>query len=466
MIERSALDAVPLFQGVPEQELEWIAERFDARHLVVGERFYDQDDPADELHVLLRGRVHLVRQDGGKESGSFVVEEGDVGGRLPFSRMRSYGTSATALAETTVAVLSAELFPEFHGHVPTILERLVHQMLDRTQTFTRMGAQREKLISLGTMSAGLAHELNNPASAAKRAAQNLQETLQAFDELSSRILVPAIFKETPLEEDPFHLIYKHTTLDGDRWSSLERSDLEDDLGDWLEEHDVESPWEVAATLVSGGLTKDVIVSVAESLRPEQVVNFLEWVPKDVEMRLLTKELIEATSRISDLVNAMKSYTYMDQGLEMQAVDLHRGIVDTLTILKHKWQRKGIQIVREFGDIATLTAYGSELNQVWTNLIANAIDALDEGGTITIRTTHDTIENVACVDVIDDGPGIPEDIQSRILEPFFTTKEVGLGTGIGLDIVDRIVRTRHHGTLQFESRPGHTRFRVRLPLGYG
>ena len=205
------------------------------------------------------------------------------------------------------------------------------------------------------------------------------------------------------------------------------------------------------------------MQVADKLKPDQVANFLEWVPKDIEMRLLARELTEATTRISDLVGAMKSYTYMDQGLEKREVDLHQGLIDTLIILKHKWQRKSINIVKEFGGVDTLPAYGSELNQVWTNLISNAIDALDEGGTITVQTTTDTFSGVACVDIIDDGPGIPPEIQGRIFEPFFTTKGVGDGTGMGLDIANRIVRQRHHGTLQLESRPGHTRFRVRLPL---
>ena len=274
-----------------------------------------------------------------------------------------------------------------------------------------------------------------------------------------------MFKDAALGDagDPFSPIYSSITLDGDNLSSLERSDREDELGDWLNAYGVAKPWELAATLVAGGLTKAVMAEVAEQLKEQQVLNFLNWVPRDVEIRLLARELTEATTRISDLVGAMKSYTYMDQGLDKQPVDIHKGIKDTLTILKHRWKKRSVEIEKKFGDLPRVPAFGSELNQVWTNLIANAVDAVDEGGIITISTGIDASSNVACVDIIDNGPGVPEDIQGRIFEPFFTTKGVGAGTGMGLDIVSRIVRGRHQGTVQVKSEPGRTRFRVRLPL---
>ena len=462
MMDAEHLEVITDFQNVPRGELEWLSEHLEVRHLDAGERFYTQGDPAAALHLILSGSLQLVRREAGREVASFLAEPGEISGVLPFSRMKAYGASAVALRETEVAELKAKHFPELHKCAPVLLETLVHEMLDRTQEYTRVGAQREKLMSLGTMSAGLAHELNNPASAAKRAAQNLRETLQAFDEHSSQMLSPVIFQDYE-GGDPFEPIYNEMTLDGDTLSALERSDLEDELGDWLDEQGVEHPWEVAATLVTGGLSKEPMVAVADALKSEQVRNFLEWVPKGVEMRLLAQELIESTARISDLVGAMKAYTYMDQGLEKQEVDLKEGIVNTLIILKHKWQKKSIQLEKTFADLPEVPAYGSELNQVWTNLLSNAIDAVDEGGTIKIQTTLDASAEVACVDIIDDGGGVPEEIQGRIFEPFFTTKGVGEGTGMGLDIANRIVRQRHMGTLQLESRPGQTRFRVRLPL---
>lgn len=456
------LAVVTDFQGVPDHELEWLAENLSLTELAKGETYYRQGDSADVLQIVLEGALELVRREEGKEVASFLVEEGEVSGLLPFSRMESYGASATALKPTRVAELSTTLFPTLHERAPVLLQRLVYEMLDRTREYTRLGAQREKLMSLGTMSAGLAHELNNPASAAKRAAQSLQETLQAFDELSSKMLSPVMFQEAT-SGDPFRPVYEAITLNGDKLSAMERSDREDELAEWLESHKVERAWEVAATLVSGGVTLQALLQVQEALKPEQVTNFLEWVPRDVELRLLAKELIEATTRISELVGAMKLYTYMDQGFEKGEVDLHEGIRTTLTILKHKFAKKNIRVEKQFGELPPIPAYGSELNQVWTNLLGNAADAVAEGGTVTIRTGVDEAAEVACIDIIDDGPGVPKDIQDRIFEPFFTTKGVGEGTGMGLDIANRIVRQRHRGTLTLESEPGATRFSVRLPL---
>lgn len=456
------LATVTDFQGVPEDELEWLAENLSVRELAKGEPYYRQGEVADTLQIVLAGTLELVRREKDKEVASFLVEQGEVSGRLPFSRMAVYAASATALAESRVAELSTNLFPALHERAPVLLQRLVYEMLDRTREYTRLGAQREKLMSLGTMSAGLAHELNNPAAAAKRAAQSLQETLQAFDEHSSKILSPVLFKEST-EGDPFGPVYAAIGLGGNELSALERSDREDDLAEWLEGHGVARAWDVAATLVSGGVTLQALAQVADSLKLEQVTNFLEWLPRDIELRLLAQDLTEATSRISELVGAMKAYSYMDQGLEKQDIDLHEGLRNTLTILKHKFAKKNIRVTKEFGTVPPLPAYGSELNQVWTNLLSNAADAVSEGGTVTIRTGVDEVAEVACVDIIDDGGGVPEDIRDRIFEPFFTTKGVGEGTGMGLDIANRIVRQRHRGTLQLESAPGATRFSVRLPL---
>ncbi len=461
-IDPHELDVIPSLQGVPKSEKEWLAAHSELKILNQGELYSRQGQEVNTLQFVLEGTLQLVRHDYGKEIGEFRVNKGDITGLLPFSRMKHFGGTIRALVPTRIAELDKSLFPELHQHAPETLQKLVNTMLDRTREFTRLGAQREKLISLGTMSAGLAHELNNPAAAAKRAANNLSEVLQAFDEHSSSLLKPTFFKELTDRDDAFKPIQDALNLNPEL-DALTRGDLEEDLGDWLTEQDIVDPWEVAATLVSAGYNRELLENFGQQIVPERTKDFLTWLYRDVEMRLLAFELVESTNRISDLVKAMKEYTYMDRGLEQEEVDVHEGIKNTLIILKHKLRKKAITIEKELGELPKVPAYGSELNQVWTNLIVNAIEALPEGGKISIRTWHDETSKAICIEIGDNGPGIPQNIQDRIFEPFFTTKGVNEGTGMGLDIVNRIISRRHYGTIRFTSEPGNTRFTIRLPV---
>jgi signal transduction histidine kinase len=245
--------------------------------------------------------------------------------------------------------------------------------------------------------------------------------------------------------------------------TLKRADLEDELAQWMETYEVPEPWNAAAILVATGYSRALLERFSETLLPERIRDFLLWLSNDARMRSLARELTQSTAQISELVGTMKSYSYMDQGQGKGSVNLHEGIEDTLLILKSKLGSKKLEIIKNYGDVPEFQAYGSELNQAWTHLIDNAVDASSEGGTITIQTSVDSPANAVCIEITDTGTGIPEDIQGRILEPFFTTKAVGEGTGMGLDIVNRIVRERHRGTVSFSSRPGSTKFSVRLPL---
>ena len=458
MVTIDDLRTVETLADLPGSELTWLAKRFQERHVAAGAVYYRQGDAAETMDILLAGKLQLARRDDGQEIGTLTIEAGELGGRLPFSRMTSYGVSTIALEDSRIAELPVRHFDGMQMEAPKLLRRLVNQMIDRTREFTQLGAQREKLVSLGTMAAGLAHELNNPASAARRTAQTLVACLQRFDELSSRLLKEAMFGDNAGPGDPFQPITDALRHEGTDRDLLDQADLEDTLADWLEAQQVDNPWEVAGTLVTSGLSREVLEPLSERLVPRYVPDFLAWLQTDLEMRVLASELLESTSRMSELVGAMKAYSYLDQATDRALTDLHEGLRNTLTILQHKIRRKGLTVEKDFEEIPKVPAYGGELNQVWTNLIDNAIAAAAESGRLWLRTHVDTSADMVVVEVHDDGPGVPESVRSRIFEPFFTTKGVGEGTGMGLDIANRIVTRRHSGTITLSSRPGDTFFR--------
>jgi signal transduction histidine kinase len=354
------------------------------------------------------------------------------------------------------------LFPQLIERMPLLAERLVWIMIDRVRETTRIDERRDKLMALGKLSAGLAHELNNPAAAARRSADELLETLEELRAADLDLCRHEISAEQQkfLSDFESEAIAKAHSFNG-TGNALAMSDREDELTEWLEARNVKNAWEFAHTLTEAGIDSETLAQIPGKVQNELLTDVLKRATLQISVSKLASEIKTSVSRISDLVGAIKEYSYMDQAA-VQEIDLHKGLENTLLILKYKLKKKNITVVREYDEnLPKVTAHGSLLNQVWTNLIDNAVDAMPEGGRLKIRTKLEP-DAVLLIEIRDNGAGIPPEIQPHIFEPFYTTKGVGDGTGLGLDTVLRIVR-KHRGDIRFETKPGDTCFQVRLPL---
>jgi len=456
MIEKSELLRIPAFADLPDDQLAWFISQSQELSLKAGETYLRQGDPADAMFVILEGELQARGELGG-ETVVFAVKPGNVGGVLPFSRMKQFTVTGRAITDGRVLRFPAALFPELVQKMPVLTERLVGLMSDRIREATRIEQQRDRLAALGKLSAGLAHELNNPASAAKRAASQLRDILirirDASHELGRRELTSA--QKSQIEKLEASLMQR----DDPPPDALTASDLEDRIDSLLRSHGQNDLWQLAADLAHKGVQTTVVESLFATLDAETARAALVRIAALVEVANLLNEIESSTSRISDLVHAIKEYTFMDQA-PVQNVDIVKSLETTLTILNHKL-RKGVTVQRDYQRIPLLVnSFGSELNQVWTNIIDNAVDAMGGKGELRVRTYRD--DACVVVEIGDNGAGISPAIQSRIFEPFFTTKGVGEGTGLGLDTVQRIVK-KHKGNIQVSSKPGDTRFQVWLPL---
>jgi signal transduction histidine kinase len=449
------LAKVPAFAEVSPADLEWfIAQCLEIR-AAPGERTIREDQPADQMFVLLEGELRGRRESAGANSPVFTVTPGNVGGLLPFSRMKTYPISTRAVKPVRALAFPSRQFGELIQRIPLLAQRLVGLLADRVRDYTRIEEQKEKLAALGKLSAGLAHELNNPSAAARRSASALRDCLQRLRDASRNSEIgpedcgALAAREEQIRNELRPAEYK------DEFVRVER---EEAIQSWLEALHVADAWKLAPALAEANLTDEHLKSFAAlagaSLGPE-----LQRFGTLLEMERIADELEQATVRISELIKAIKEYSYMDQS-PLQEVNIKKSLETTLTIMNHKLKR-GIAIKREYApDVPLVMAYGSELNQVWTNLIDNAADAMKDKGVLTIRTIREN--DYVVVEIADTGPGIPAEVQSRIFEPFFTTKGVGEGTGLGLDVVYRIVQ-KHRGLVTLKSEPGFTRFSVRIPI---
>jgi signal transduction histidine kinase len=456
MVDKSELRRVQEFADLPDDQLDWFLSQAQEMNLKAGDVYARQGDPADAMFVILDGHLQGRGELGG-ETFVFDLEPGDVTGVLPFSRMKQFTVSGRALADSRAVRFPASMFPELVQKMPVLTQRLVGLMSDRIRETTRLEQQRDRLASLGKLSAGLAHELNNPASAAKRAASQMSAILKkirdASLELGKRDLSPTQKAEIEKMEASF------TQPDVIPPDPLTISDLEDQIDSLLRSHGQNDLWMLAAGLARRNVKPELVESLFANLDSDTARAALVRIAASVEIASLLHEIESSTSRISDLVGAIKEYTHMDQAPVLN-VDVVKSLETTLTILNHKL-KQGVAVQRDYQGVPLLVnSFGSELNQVWTNIIDNAIDSMHGRGELRIRTYRD--EECAVVEIVDNGPGIPEEVQPHIFEPFFTTKGVGEGTGLGLDTVQRIVK-KHRGNIQVSSKPGETRFQVWLPL---
>jgi signal transduction histidine kinase len=411
-------------------------------------------DPADKMMVVLEGELQIRRPD--EPETFFTIPAKSVSGVLPYSRMKVFPANGRAVAPSHLLLFPASLFDELVARMPGLARRLVSTMVDRTREVTRMEQQRDRLAALGKLSAGLAHELNNPAAAVRRTAERLRTVVGEFRSSVSQLEKNQL---TDAERTAIERFEATCCAQEPERDVLKASQLQEEIEDILRQHGIPDGWQYAASLVECGAMTAPLKAMLESVRRDVAAPALRRVSAMVEINDLLDELENGSSKISDLVRAIKEYSYMDQA-PVQDVDLKKGLENTLTILGHKL-KKGVAIHRDYHSTPLLVnSYGSELNQVWTNIIDNAVDAMQGKGELRIRTFLEG--DCAVVEIGDSGSGIPPDVQSHIFEPFFTTKGVGDGTGLGLDTALRIVR-KHRGSINVNSRPGDTRFQVRLPV---
>ncbi|MDH6289311.1 ATP-binding protein [Rhodococcus opacus] len=454
-----------LFEKLTAHQLEQLCEKGHVELIEPGSVFAE-GEIATCFYVLIEGELVLSKLSGGEEiefsrtsqrgvySGAWQSYLGD---RAP----QTYTASMRVTAPSKFFVLDADRFGQLMREWFPMAVHLLEGLFFGNQNAKQVVDQRERLLALGSLSAGLTHELNNPAAAAVRATASLRDRVSHMRQKLS-VIASGVYDRQALatlirlQEETAELVAKAPTL-----TPLEASDREDELGDWFDDHGVSGGWDLAPTFVQAGLDVPWLERIVASVDDESMVeSAIRWLNYTIETELLMNEIADSTARVSTLVNAAKQYSQMDRA-PYQRVDL-RELLDSSLVMLGRKIGDSVTVVKEYDPtLPQIPAYAAELNQVWTNLIDNAVAAMDGHGTLTVRTRRDG--DMALIEIGDTGPGVPEEIRSRIFEPFFTTKPVGEGTGLGLDISWRIVVKKHRGDLRVESEPGDTRFQVRIPI---
>lgn len=455
-----ALRTISSLDGLTDEEYGWLATHGSERVADDRALLFRENEPAVAMNIILQGEVQVRRRHTGPIA-LFIGRAGQMTGLLPFSRMKNYGGDGYAVAWVWTLDVPKELFPEMLKAIPSMGQRCVSLLLDRVREVTRMEQQAEKLNALGKLAANLAHELNNPASAAQRSAAGLFRELREYGDKKFRMGKLCLTAE---QTESYRLWVEKARTRMNAYttnapqSPLATVDREDGMLRWLTAHGVAEPWTIAPALSETNLGLDVLDELVEVVGPEVLPVALATVAGSLRVERMAETVVDSTVRIFDLISAIKDYSYMDQA-PVQDVDLAQSLENTLVMFNSRL--KNVDVVLEFDpELPPVSAYGSELNQVWTALIENALDAMHDCGTLRLKTQLSG--SLALVEVWDSGTGIDEGIRSRIFEPFFTTKAPGRGLGLGLDTVQRIV-SKHSGFVTVESKPGATCLQVRLPL---
>lgn len=454
------IDIIPELRDLPSKTKQWLLDQCELVSFNKGDVAYERGEPIDNMQLIVHGKLQLrlIQNNNWRAAGTF--NKGTIAGLLPYSRLQSANGSTVALEDTTILTLHKSSFPILIRDHQELTEVLVHSMTSRVRESTKNQQQNEKLMALGKLSAGLAHELNNPASAIVRSSELLKKHLSSVPEKFKRIMeISANDRQVDLVNE---LIFKKIDSEKPQLKLIEKTEKEDEITDYLEAKDcTEDAFENAQLFVEHGFDKDDFEYLYKSLNPKDFPAVINWIAQVLTTDKMVDEIEIASSRIANLVKSIKSYTHMDKSQEKVLIDPIIGITDTLTILNHKIKKKNIKKkVNKHENVTPIKALPSELNQVWMNLIDNAIDAMaNEGGLLDIDLLKEN--DFLKISFTDNGEGIDDTIISNIFDPFFTTKKIGEGTGLGLDVAKRIING-HNGSLSAQSTKGRTTFEVCLP----
>ena len=454
------LRQIPLFADLSEEDLEQLHQMAETVSVPAEQLVLREGDPGDSLYVVLDGELEVTKRQGGQDVLLALYEPGQFFGEMALLEQAPRSASVRTLRESTLLVISQAAFQTLLSCSASAPLRILHTVTSRLRSTESMLIQNEKMAALGTLAAGLAHELNNPAAAVRRSAAQLRDALAERERLAAELGSLAIEPHQVELLDTLQAEIKGRTATEPPHDPLTLSEQEDEMQEWLEDHGVDQSWELAPVLVASGWNGEALEQLASALSPTQLPVVVRWLGAGSSVSGLLDEVGQSAEAMSEIVKAFKTYSYLDQA-PVQEVDVIESLENTLVLLRPRIGAD-LSIKRDYdADVPRIEAYGSELNQVWTNIIDNAIDAVEGHGELSLRAY--TADSSVVVEIIDDGPGIPPEIQPRIFDPFFSTKGPGVGAGLGLHIAYNIVVHRHRGQIQVASRPGETRLRVALPI---